>query len=274
MKRCAPVLAALVLVAASPAGADQEDLVEVIRSRVAEFDALAHYPLPPIDDKDLQRLVDGKLVRIREKTDDPDLPQRVLGLEVIDIAKEQLWFAARDIHYTAVDGLTEVNVGTDDDGHDLWYQHIDVPRPFADRHWVIDVWDNHALAEGTHGRSWEHPWELTPSGEDMAFTLIRQGVIPGIDEHRAEKAVYTPVNRGAWLAISLPGGRTLFGYHVITVLGGGIPDRLVVEYSAMTLGKLFKGTVERVPDALVHYDPHHEPMIGGDGNPILPFKGE
>jgi hypothetical protein len=249
-----------------------DDSTEKIRSAVEGFNLQAHFPLPTLTDREMVRLLKGRLVRIREVPEDRDQPQRVVGLQLMPHPKEHLWVAARDGHYSALEELTEAYLGPTPNEHHRWYQHLDLPRPFADRHWVIEVWDNYAVPEVTAGAGWEHPWELTEGGEAMAAKALQAGEILGMGAKRARRTVYTPVNRGAWVAISLSDDRTLFGYHVTTVVGGNIPDGLVARYSLLTLGRVFNGTLDRIPYALEHYDADHEPFLGGDGITIPPFS--
>ncbi|MBW2253958.1 MAG: hypothetical protein JRI25_05100, partial [Deltaproteobacteria bacterium] len=75
MKRLPMVLLAAwaLLVGPIAAGADQDSGV-AIRSAVAGFNARAHFPLPDLSDREVERLLKGKLVRIREVPDDRDQP--------------------------------------------------------------------------------------------------------------------------------------------------------------------------------------------------------
>jgi len=271
MARLRMALMASAILWARFAGASEDPGAE-IRAAIARFDTAAHFPLPELSDRDVERLLKGKLVRIREVPEDRDLPQRVVGLQVMDHPKEQVWVAARDWHESALEEMIEADLGPTADHHDRWYQYLDLPVPFADRHWVIEVWDNHAVPEATGGAAWEHPWELTEGGEALALEAVREGRIPGMDEARFERAVYTPVNRGAWAVLSLGDDETLLVYHVTTVVGGNIPDGLVARYSLFTLGRLFDRIEDRFPSVLEHYDADHEPFPGGDGRPIPPFS--
>ena len=101
--------------------------------------------------------------------------------------------------------------------------------------------------------------------------VVQAGHIPGIDGAMADDAIWTPVNRGAWLTIQVPGAGTILGYHVTTVIGGNIPDRSVADYALLTMTKLLRGAEGRARDEVKeHYGADHEPLPGGDGRPLPP----
>jgi len=247
-----------------PASSEGDEPATRVRAALLAFNAHARFRLPALSDAQVSRLLDGKVVKIREVTDE-DAPQRAIGLLRTSVPKEHLWLAARDVHFTAVDELIEVQLTPDGEWPAVWYQPLDMPRPFSDRHWVVDVTDTHTLAEATGGRAWEHGWVLTDGGPTIATEAVGGGRVPGVDSERIEGAIYTPVNHGAWLVIDLGDGTTLLGYHVTSVIGGRIPDKLVADYTLLTLGKLLKGVVERAPEVVSHYAEGHAPIEGGDG---------
>ncbi len=240
-----------------------------LQEALAAFNASARFPLPALTQSQAERLAEGKVVKIREVPGSGDDPQRAIGLLRTALPKEALWLSARDVHFTAVDELIEVQLTPHAQWPAVWYQLLDMPRPFSDRHWVVDVTDTHTLATATEGRAWEHAWVLSEEGPRIAAGAVGAGRVPGVDSGRAAAAIYTPVNHGAWLVIDLGDGTSLLGYHVTSVIGGRIPDKLVAEYTLLTLGKLLKGVVERVPKVVAHYTEAHVPIEGGDGLPLL-----
>ena len=273
------LLIALALVV-TPAGAEElepsmhagePDTGEELRAALSAFNQHARFPLPTLGQAQLERLRAGKLVRIREIPDDDEAPQRIVGLMRVDQPADGLWLASRDAHYTSVDEVIEVRLTPAGTWPSQWYQLLDLPRPFADRHWVVDVMDTHELAQETG--AWEHWWVLTEGGPAIGAEAVAAGRIPGVDVERAADAIYTPANHGAWVTIPLPDGTTILGYHVTSVIGGAVPDKLVADYSLFMLGKLFKGVIARTPEVIEHYDAAHEPIEGGDGQPLPPHLG-
>jgi len=259
------VLFAVLLVGSSAHGADAA-IAELARS-LQEYNASARYPLPELDQASMERLSRGQLVRIRDQVSGDGGPQRITGLLVCNAKRNDLWIALRDPHLTSVKELTEVRISPDGQWPTLWYQFFHVPAPFADRHWVLAVDDNIALARTSGDRLWEHHWTLADEGPSTAAGVVAAGRVPGVDESKARKAVYVPFNEGAWLLMSLGEGRTLLGYMVRAAVGGRIPDKLVVTYSMLTLGRVLRRVEANSARVEQHYDAEHLRIRGGDGEP-------
>jgi len=207
-------------------------------------------------------------VRIREQVHTDGGPQRITGLLLCDARRDDLWVALRDPHLTSLPELTEVRISDDGVWPTNWYQFFHMPGPFADRHWVIAVDDNIAMSKSTEGRLWEHHWDLQSGGLELGTRVVSQGRIPGVTPEMAARAVYPPINEGAWLLISLAEGRTLLGYTVRVSVGGRIPDRMVESYSMFTLARLLRRVEDRAAVAAEHYDAAHPRIRGGGGEPL------
>lgn len=245
---------------------------EGLAETLASLNEAAHYPVPPLTDRQLAQLQRGKVVRIREVPEDNDAPQRVVGLVTTAHSKEALWLALRDRHWTAAEELTEVLLEGQSSWPRIWYQHLDAPRPFADRHYVLRVEDSPSLAITTGGACWEHWWTLKEDGPEVARAALEGERIPGLNISKTEGAVYVPVNDGAWLVCDLEGGQTLLGYHVRFVAGGRIPDRLIADYGMATLGSVLHKVVDRAAGVAEHYSGDHYAIPGGDGPDIPLFS--
>ena len=248
----------------APAQASDE-----ITTALKGFNAHARYPIPELSDNQLEKLEQGRLVRIREVPKDSSQPQRGIGLRILDQQRAVLWAGMTDAHLVSKAMASEVQLPKDGLG-ERWYQRLWLPWPFAQRHWVIDVEDVPEVAAGTEGKAWEHCWALTEGGEGLAQSLIASGAVQDIEPSDAAGFVYVPVNRGAYFAITLSGDRTLWGFHASTVIGGNVSDSLVAKYTMMQLKGLFEEIAERGRQAQQHYAAGHEPLVGGDGLP-LPF---
>jgi hypothetical protein len=243
-----------------------------LAATLAGVNGAAHYPVPQLSGRQITQLQRGNVVRIREVPEDNEGPQRVVGLVTTDHDKEALWLALRDRHWTAAEELTEVLLEGQSSWPRIWYQHLDAPRPFADRHYVLRIEDTPALVLATGGACWEHWWTLKEDGREVARAALASGRIPGLDLANTEGAVYVPVNDGAWLVCDLEGGGTLLGYHVRFVAGGRIPDRLIADYGMATLGRVLRKVVERAADVKEHYSGDHYAIPGGAG-PDIPLFG-
>ncbi|MFT5455594.1 MAG: hypothetical protein ACI9K2_002076, partial [Myxococcota bacterium] len=240
----------LVLALSALAG-PANDVAEALR----QFNAAAVYDLPVLSTEQLQRLENGKIVKIREITS-ADSPQRAVGMLLTAQPRDAIWVAARTEEGGAA-SITSLIVPSVSEA-ERWYQHLDAPFPFADRHWVIDVWDNHAVAEASP--CWEHPWRIAPAGYDAARAAVAAGRVGKVSEKQFDSAVKVGVNNGAWVACTV-GGRTLLVFHAQSVVGGSIPDRLVTDFTMMTLGKVLRGVETRSTTAATWYDGG---LVGGD----------
>ena len=238
-----------------------------IRTKLSLFNQHATYSIPTLTDEQLQRLQEGKLVRIRITPKAEGENYRGIGLKIIEQPRAQLWAGAVDPHMASKGTASEVEIPRSGHGS-RWYQRLWLPWPFAQRHWVIDVDDSHGLAQATNGLAWEHYWDLSANGPQLAEQLIAAGKVEGVTSKAASGYVYTPVNKGAYFAVVLSETRTLWGFHASTVVGGNISDRLISDFSMMQLKGIFQDIEERGLKTVKHYDGAHVPIIGGDGQPI------
>ncbi|MEL6344095.1 MAG: hypothetical protein AAFV53_13330 [Myxococcota bacterium] len=228
----------------------------------------AQMPLPALTPRQRADMLSGKVLQHLERRDDGNW--WVAGMLVCQCTKESLWLATQDLHFTSQDDAIEANVSMAP--HQAsWYALLDLPRPFSDRHWVIDVWDNVTLAKASDNVFWEHPWKLREGGAELVRPKVERGEVEGLDLATFDAAVYTPINEGAWVFIDLPDGRSLIAYHLVTVVGGNIPDRLVAEFVRRNmenqLRTLESRAIEVVPQ---HYRSGHTPVLGVNDAPV-PF---
>jgi hypothetical protein len=149
---------------------------------------------------------------------------------------------------------------------------VDLPRPFSDRHYVVDVWNNHDLAGKTNNTAWEHPWSLVAGGVQDARGVVEAGKVRKTDLDMWESAVETPTNAGAWVAIALPDGGSIFAYHAATRVGGNIPEGLMLQYVKSTLDSTLSAIEARAKaEVPSHYTAGHHTVMGGDGQTVAPF---
>lgn len=266
------VLAALALACVPAAAEEPLDLApNEIRAALGLFNRHTAHKVPLLSGDEIDELLAGGVVKIRQKPGTPDEPQTAVGYILIDEPRDAVWLAATDPHFQAIKNFTEYRISFDGRGNDTWYQYLHLSWPITDRHWVIDLKNADDVVEKTRGRIWELAWTLHPGGEALALRLVRENKVPGVTLKMLEGAIYIPLNRGSWVAIDLRGNRTLLVYHATTVVGGMIPDSLVVRFAMSALDELLYGVAERAPDMKAHYENGHEPWPGGDGEP-LQFK--
>lgn len=233
---------------------------------IATFNTHAVFDLPALDAKQQAALQKGEVLRLLLPDDNGNL--RVVGLLLLDMPLRQVWIAGQDPHFSSPDGVTEARLSGSGD-RAVWYGFLDLPMPFSDRHWVVDVWNNHDLAQATSNRMWEHPWRLDPDGLPLARAPIEAGQISPVTPKLYDKALYTPVNYGAFVFIGVNEGQTLLSYHATSVIGGNIPERLAAEFIRSGLEKLLRRIEKIARDTVpTHYTAEHPIVLGGDGQPV------
>ena len=242
-----------------------------IQQALQQFNQGAVYELPTLSAQQLENLRAGKVVKVMDQQGGTTQPRRATGLLLSTASRNQLWVSCQDMHFQQQESTTELRVSLSPPDKAAWYGYLDLPWPFDDRHWVVDVYNNHSLAKATGGKAWEHPWTLVPEAraESVMTPIINQGKVKGVDMDKYHSAIYTPVNRGAWIAIDL-GEYAIFGYHATTVVGGNIPENLIAQFVFQGMDKLLKDIDNRAQKTIPsHYSTGHKgEIIGGDGKPV------
>ncbi|MFT5682665.1 MAG: hypothetical protein ACI8RZ_003589 [Myxococcota bacterium] len=238
-----------------------------VSEAISTFNAHADFPLPTLTTAQEVNLSAGEVVKMLEQGAGEGA-WRATGMLLSPLPRDAIWLACQDPHYSFVDRATEKRLAKTGD-RSTWYAHLDLPRPMADRHWAVDVWNNHDLVGATGGMAWEHAWRLNPDGVAMVRPLVEAGEVGALTTKQLDEAVYTPVNNGAWVAIALSESQTLLVYHAATEVGGRIPERLVAEFTLSGMEKLLQRIEARAADGIqAHYTGDHAPLVGGDGTPL------
>ena len=254
----------------SPAHAATD--AEVVAS-LAEFNRHAHFKIPVLSAKERSRLLAGDVVKVIDEAPDGSGSRRAVGFILTDASRDAMWASCQDIHFIQNSSVHELRLSLSPPDKALWYGLIDLPRPFSDRHWVVDVWNNHSLAAATEDRAWEHPWSLHAGGVAKAKAKVEAGKVPNTTLKMWEDAIETPTNLGAWVAIELPDGGSLFVYHAATRVAGNVPEGLMLQFVRSTLDATLKSIEARAKTKVPsHYKAgHSHTVIGGDGQPLAPW---
>lgn len=265
------LLAALVSVAlaATPLPLGPGIDAALIGETFKRFNAVAYTPLPMPMPEQLEELAAGEIVTMVHRREDGRY--MVLGIARTGMPKEQVWVATQDPHYTG-DEKVELNLSLAPH-KGTWYGLLDIPRPFADRHWVIDVWDNVDLARQSSGRFWEHPWKRNSEALTTARSRVAQGHVADFTLDMFDAAVETPANDGALDFLELPGDDSIFVYAIVSAAGPGIPDRLIAAFVRRRMHTHVQVVLDRAKDVIPHhYRGAHAPVLGVDGAyvPLFP----
>lgn len=201
---------------------------------------------------DLEAVAKGEIGRRRIAEVGPD---RVMAIAWTPTARGGVWVAIiDDIHGKMVSSLSEKRLGRNELGQKLLYQHLSLPWPVTNRQWVIKIWNNIPLAEATHNGVWERPWDLAD---------------PALMDQPDPTALWIPMTNGSWFLMDAAGG-TLVIYTARSHIGGAIPYELVTRWALATIDEMMSHVLERAAGLHHHYIPGHEPIMGGDNQPI-PF---
>ena len=185
----------------------------------------------------------------------------MIGVAYVPHPVQQVWIGVLDDkHASLVSGLTERQLPGTTPSLKVLYQALDLPFPFSDRHWVLEISSNPELLQRTG--AWERTWSLDPRATG-ALVDVPSGVRldPG-------EAVWTPENDGGWLLVPMGDSGTLVVYQARTDIGGMIPDDLVTRYAIARLDEMMAQTTALAERAPRHYVGPHEPIHGPDAIPL------
>jgi hypothetical protein len=241
-----------------------EPIIETMKSYLEH----ASLPIPLPTPAQLEKLNAGEVAKVRI-SGGPGASDGAMVLRVTELSRQALWLGSADSHGEETN-LIDHHLPKRGDEMFRWYGLVDLPRPFADRHFLIRTIVNTALPAALPGM-WERSWSLEPGGQETMRGLVAAGQVDGVSTEMFDAAIYTPTNHGAWLFLELPDGRTLFGYHAATSLGGEIPDGMVTRYVFWGLDEIVRTVFMRAKEIESHYRDGHPTITGGDGRPIPLF---
>lgn len=262
--------------------AERAALAATIRADLERHAAVSQFPLPELDDERMSELLDGEVVRIREKWDLPVQPEdaedgkgdetsrqrnRVVAYRLVAAPRDQVWLGALDPHLLPLDGLTEVRL-RESAGASTWYQYLDLPWPVRNRHWVIRVGPDVDVARATDGTAWEQSWRMEPDTRMISLDLASSKRLGKLKLDDVREARTLIEDAGAWIVFDLGDDRTLLTYQLTIVLGGWIPESLASRFAMSTLETLLTNVSRAAEKVPAHYDAQHELILGGDGVPM------
>jgi hypothetical protein len=226
------------------------------------------FDLPGLSPTELATLDAGESVVVtRDEASGEISRMQVVGLQVVDAPRLLVWLSVLGGNTEPQQRLTRAMLARMPAGTYVRYQHIDLPWPIQDRHWVILCEKNVALAAASGGLIWEHHWSLHEDGKRILETAYRDGRIVGLTRPELDESIYLPDNHGAWTLFELGAERTLVVAHVNAELGGAYPNGLVRAFAKHQLREGF-GELKDL-SARVHHTYAEQPVIyDGFGMPI------
>jgi hypothetical protein len=252
--------------------AEDQPSVDELAAALARYPALGDIDLPALDGGELQELLDGvPVVRIstgRSGGADEDVSTMgVVGLRIVDAPRLLVWLTVMGVASEPDVRLTRATLSRAPLGAYTRYQHVNLPWPVRDRHWLILCEKNIDLAQATDGDYWEHRWSLIDDGVEQVKRAHEAGGIAGLTAGQLDKSVYLPANRGAWALTELSPGKTLVIGYFDGSLGGLFPDGLVRRFTKLHLREGLNLVSELSTTVHREYS-DNAPVHDGYGQPI------
>jgi len=279
-KFCLFYLVVAALLPAAAAAAVTESVSPVDRGpltiAIDEYNRFGDFQLPELSAAEAADLENGGAV-IRLPSDqsgdaDADVSSMgVIGFRIIEAPRLLIWLAVLGGTGERDARLTSAMITDGTAGDYIRYQHIDLPWPVHDRHWVIDSTKNTGLAIATEGRSWQHRWVLRDDGRTLVRDAFADGRVEGLGHDVIEGSVYLPANRGSWTMFRIDDGRTLIAAHVEVDLGGRFPKSLVRRFTKSHLKAGFDTLADFSKRVHLSYGDGRT-IYTGDGRPISPAE--
>lgn len=269
MQLSATRLAICVLILAPLVSARAEDSVA---SLLSAYSGHQTYTMAPLQPGDLETLRSGEvIIRVSQgRGVDKDSYDSAFGIHamvIVEAPKLLVWLAiVRDSE--ELDGrFTRAVLSQGPAGTYVRYQHIDLPWPVDDRHWVIRVENNLRIADLSDGRVWERSWRLHDQGRSLAHSALDDGTIVGLTRDALDESIYLPVNSGSWTLFSISGTETLVAAFVDADIGGRIPDGLIQRFARRQLRSGLLSLDELVEKKLAAIDESAD-LRDGHGMPV------
>ncbi len=253
---CTAALAGLLLLAAAPAQAAAPG-AEALGRLLADYAPHATLPLPELTPAELEELANGEaIIRLNGTADDDDevSAMGIVGVRLLEAPRLLLWLSVLGGNDERDWRLTPATLARGERGAYVRYQHIDLPWPVRDRHWVIQCEKNLALAAASNDRAWEHYWSLHDEGPELLYAAHAAGGIPRLSRDDLDDSIFLPANRGAWGLIDAGEQHTLVVAFLDAHLGGAFPDRLVRGFTKRRLRAGFERLADMATRVHESYD--------------------
>lgn len=246
------------------AHAQAPNLTEVLESQSSYIAEISKFGAPKLDLASLEKIQGGQTFWTERTLPKGERFLLISGL--VNATPAAVWIAILDdAHNGLSERITEHQLAGSVPGKKRLYQHLKLPYPLADRHWVLNILTDITLYETTKGSVWRRAWVLDPLGEAVFESLNPQ------DKRLIQDGVWTPKNQGEWLIFPV-GEASLVIYRGLFDIGGRVPDRIskaVGSQSALDLFNQLQSLSDQIP---AHYNAQHEPILAPTGQHIPSWK--
>lgn len=248
------------------------DKNRLLQGLLDQYDSHGAFSLPRLTSDEIDELLAGQPI-VKDSMDERTLEGNdidemgIAAMQVLDAPRLLVWLAAMGVASEPDIRLTRAFLEHREAGAYVRYQHVNLPWPIRDRHWIILCEKNAGLASASGGAIWEHKWSLLNGGESLWRTAREDGRIQGLTVEDMEKSIYLAENRGAWIMLEVDPERTLVVAFFDGDLGGRMPKSVVRRFSHVQLKKGLQLIEELSAEIHQFYD-ERQPIHDGFGQPI------
>ena len=218
---------------------------------------------PAFEASDLQKMSQGETVWKDAKKSTGETLLTIGGL--IEASPAAIWIAILDDDHNGLsERVLDRELTPRRAGYKSLYQHISLPYPLSDRHWIIEIQTDRELYQVSQKRIWRRGWDLDPRGEEALAALTPE------DRSQIRSGVWTPANEGEWLVIPA-GDRCVVIYRGRFDVGGNIPESIaqaVGNQGALDLFNQLQDLAQEMPN---HYKAGHPPILAPTGQNLPPW---
>ena len=187
-------LVSLHVCATAASGVADSGISETMPRLLAQFSRLSGVLVPELQPADIETLLAGKSIVTASGESGPRADEGVdemglLGLQLVDAPRLLVWLTMLGGGGRSDGRVTSVRLSSMPTGSYARYQHVNLPWPIRDRHWVIYCDKNLELAQASAGAIWEHRWSLHESGERLLRTAFEDSRIPGLDIRTLDNSI-------------------------------------------------------------------------------------
>ena len=218
------------------------------------------FGVPAFSEEHLSRIQAGETVWRESKKPTGETLLTIGGL--IEASPAAVWIAILDDDHNGLsDRITERELHPRQPGYKSLYQHLSLPYPLTDRHWIIEIQTDTQLYASSKQKIWRRGWDLDPRGEKALSQLAPD------DMSHIQTGVWTPANEGEWLVLPLA-SKCLVIYRGRFDVGGRIPESIAQAVGSQGALDLFEQLQDLANEMPAHYRGSHPPILAPTGQQV------
>lgn len=245
----------------APAAAGVVD--EALASASPYLQQHSPFGVPALSAEDQAKMARGETVWVDSQNASGETLLTIGGL--IEASPAAVWIAILDDDHNGLsERVLDRELTPRREGYKSLYQHISLPYPLSDRHWIIEIQTDRKLYQISQNSIWRRGWDLDPRGESALSELSPE------DRSKIQSGVWTPANEGEWLVI--PSGK-----HCVVIyrgrfdVGGRIPESIAQAVGNQGALDLFNQLQDLANEMPSHYRAGHPPILAPTGQSLPPW---